>query len=316
MVNLTADERLAREHLCFPLDDLLYLLEEDEVDGAISLERRVKQLSPFIKIFKIGMGSYTRFGHGAINVVKENGSDFFLDLKFKDIENTVKDASAAAVELGAYMFNVHASGGYKMMEAAVEGAHIGAERSGNPLPKILGVTVLTSQDEAEYLRTFQPVNPALEGIDFEQYVGVKKSDEELYEEFQDLLDEYDLRDIIQEQVSHLADLSYKAGLDGVVCSPAELKALKKTQLPDGFVYTTPGVKGLTGAAGSDQNKERMFTPGNALKAGSDYLVMGRGITEPLTPEQKAAGVEVTPAMVEAAAYDALKDMAPYVRQVA
>ena len=75
------------------------------------------------------------------------GRKFFLDLKYHDIPNTVKGAANAAAHLGVYMFNVHASGGYEMLKAARKGAVKGAEESGNAVPKIIAVTVLTSIDQ-------------------------------------------------------------------------------------------------------------------------------------------------------------------------
>lgn len=107
-------------------------------------ERLLDILSPYIKIFKIGMELFYSCGQKAIDIVKRYDKDVFLDLKFHDIPNTVKNAAKAATRLGVFMFNVHASGGTEMMKLALEGSQEEADKSGVDRPKILGVTVLTS----------------------------------------------------------------------------------------------------------------------------------------------------------------------------
>jgi len=131
-MKLNTKQEKARSMVCLPLDGL------ETLDA---LKSRVKELSPVVGMYKVGKGSFTRFGHDAIKVVQDYGAEVFLDLKFHDIPATVYDASRAASELGVYMFNVHASGGKKMLEAAVEGARDGGSS------KVIGVTVLTSIDD-------------------------------------------------------------------------------------------------------------------------------------------------------------------------
>ena len=80
---------------------------------------------------------------------------------------------------------------------------------------------------------------------------------------------------VEEQVLHLATLSNESGADGIVCSAVDLDFVKE-KLPSEFMYVTPGVKGPITDAGSDQ--KRVFTPGNAVRAGSTILVIGRAIT--------------------------------------
>jgi orotidine-5'-phosphate decarboxylase len=78
----------------------------------------------------------------------------------------------------------------------------------------------------------------------------------------------------QERVASLASLAMQAGLDGVVCSPREVKELR-TRLGGNPVLVTPGIR-PSGAASGDQ--KRTMTPEQALAAGADYLVIGRPIT--------------------------------------
>jgi orotidine-5'-phosphate decarboxylase len=100
---------------------------------------------------------------------------------------------------------------------------------------------------------------------------------------------------VEEQVLKLAKLASDCGLDGIVCSAADLHAIRG-ELPDGFLFVTPGIKGPRTAAGSDQ--KRVFTPGNAVRDGSSILVIGRAITGHATPEER-----------QQAARDVLADMA-------
>ncbi len=295
---LTETEKQAREFICLPLDGL---------DTIEEFESLVKELSPYIGMFKVGMASYTSFGPEAIKIVHKYGSEVFLDLKYKDIPNTAKDSAKAAAKLGVYMFNVHASGGKKMMANAVEGAKEGAGETGR-LPKILGVTILTSFDKATYLQTVQAVNPKLECIDFDKYIEMDKDDKFLQEEFNKLLIEQGLDDIIKKQVYNLAHLSEQAGLDGVVCSADDLDTIKYS-LPESYMYVTPGLKGPKTLPGPDQNPDRVFTPGNAIKRGSTMLVIGRSITDPRNEEEKEMDIEITPKMRIQAAYEVVQDVA-------
>ncbi|BBN81705.1 orotidine 5'-phosphate decarboxylase [Pseudoalteromonas sp. A25] len=83
----------------------------------------------------------------------------------------------------------------------------------------------------------------------------------------------------QDQVIYLAKLAQEAGLDGVVCSAQEAQLLK-SQLGDSFKLVTPGIR----PAGSDaQDQKRIMTPQKAVAAGSDYLVIGRPITQATDP---------------------------------
>ncbi|SNT02681.1 orotidine-5'-phosphate decarboxylase [Granulicella rosea] len=113
-------------------------------------------------------------------------------------------------------------------------------------PRLLAVTVLTSMDAA-----------ALEAI------GVASSP--------------------AEQVARLAHLAVNSGIDGLVCSSAEVEALRAT-LPPATLLVTPGIR-PAGAAIGDQR--RIATPSSAIAAGSSMLVVGRPITQALDPAAAA-----------------------------
>jgi orotidine-5'-phosphate decarboxylase len=242
---LTDKEQLAKEKVCLPLDGLNSIEE---------VKKRIEELSSVVGLFKIGKESYTRFGPAVIELVHKYDAKVFLDLKYHDIPNTVKGAANAAANLGIYMFNVHASGGSEMMKAAMEGARKGAEESGNRVPKVIAVTILTSLDQNA------------------------------------LNNELNIHTTVEEQVLNLAKLTLDAGLNGIVCSAADLYAIHD-KLPKNFMYVTPGIKGPNTEAGKDQ--KRVFTPGNAVKDGSSILVVGRTITGHKTSEQRIkAGYEI------------------------
>jgi orotidine-5'-phosphate decarboxylase len=248
-MELSEKEHRARSKVCLPLDGLQTL---DDV------KVRIEELHPVVGMFKIGKELFTRFGPEVVKLVQKYGCEVFLDLKYHDIPNTVKGAAHAATQLGVYMFNVHASGGITMMKAAVEGAKEACESYNTRMPKIIGVTVLTSIDQ-HILNTDLRVPGKLE-----------------------------------EQVLHLAKLAQQAGLDGIVCSAADLRAIKD-KLPSDFLYLTPGIKGPTTSAGSDQ--KRVLTPQNAIRDGASILVIGRAITA--AADRLKAGREVLADIVKA-----------------
>ena len=196
-MQLTAQEQRARQKVCLALDNFYDFGE---------IKQCLTELSPFVGLFKIGKELFTRFGPDVVKLVHNSGAEVFLDLKYHDIPNTVKGAAYAATQLGVYLFNVHASGGLKMMQAALEGAKEASDAHHLRLPKIIGVTVLTSIDQ-QTLNTDARVSGQLEAY-----------------------------------VLHLAKLTQQAGLDGIVCSAADLHFMHEHLLPD-FLYVTPGIKG-------------------------------------------------------------------------
>ena len=222
----------------------------DGLNSLAEVQGLVEELSPFVGLFKVGKESFTRFGPPVVRLVQDHGAGVFLDLKYHDIPNTVKGASRAATEMGVAVFNVHAAGGAAMMAAARQGVADGIA-AGDRAPKVIAVTVLTSIDD-EILNRECGVSGAVE-----------------------------------DQVLRLAKLTEAAGLDGIVCSAADLHALKG-RLHQSFLYVTPGIKGTTTPAGEDQ--KRVLSPGRAVAAGSSMLVIGRAITG--APDRPTAAREV------------------------
>ncbi len=209
----------------------------------------VDSIDPTLSRVKVGKELFTRAGPEVVNALHSRGFDVFLDLKFHDIPNTVAGAIAAACDLGVWMVNVHASGGARMMEAAVTAREKAAADT-----LLIGVTVLTSMTDDDV-----------------RSIGVQNT--------------------AAEQVLMLAQLTQQAGLDGVVCSahevPAIQRAVSATAETD-FLSVTPGVRPQS--LGESDDQRRTMTPRQAVDNGSDYLVIGRPITQSAEPNQTLTSI--------------------------
>ena len=237
------------------MNPILVALDVESAARAIAL---ADTLRGSVGGFKIGKQLFTAAGPSMVRELTSRGDRVFLDLKFHDIPNTVAGAVQAAVATGAWMVDVHASGGSAMMAAAAAAARTSAETLGLPRPLVIAVTVLTSMDN--------------EGL---AEIGVARP----------MLD----------QVVHLATLAKASGLDGVVASPQEVRAIRSACGPD-FQIVTPGIRPLrqgSGQAAGQQGKDdqsRTLTPAQAIAAGSSYLVIGRPITAAPNPREAAESI--------------------------
>lgn len=113
-------------------------LDVPTFDEAVALVRRLGEACRF---YKVGGELFTAVGPQIVTALRELGCQVFLDLKFHDIPNTVRQSAASAARLGASIITVHAGGGTAMVRAAVEGAGAGCE--------VFAVTVLTSLDASQ-----------------------------------------------------------------------------------------------------------------------------------------------------------------------
>jgi orotidine-5'-phosphate decarboxylase len=228
-------------------DKLIVALDVSSAEVGARLATR---LHGHVGMFKVGLENFTAEGPVLPRFLVAMDEKVFLDLKLHDIPNTVRAAGRVAAQLGVGMFNVHASGGRKMMEAALQGAVEGSElRQDGARPRVLAVTVLTSLTE-------------------------------------EALGELGISGSAEEVVVRLARLAREAGLDGVVASPREIAALRRALGPN-FLIVTPGIRPADAAA---DDQARIATPGAAIRAGANYLVVGRPITGAADPAAAADAI--------------------------
>ena len=245
------------------------------------------ELNPADCRVKVGKELFTACGPDLVRKITERGFDVFLDLKFHDIPNTVAGAVRAAAKLGAWMLNVHASGGPAMLRAAREALEDGSGGAKRPL--LTGVTVLTSLNESDLLALKRTDLHVLRDTDLQIIEGIDrlgKPEEDLKaaeDTIRLALQKVGLS-LINLQVLQLAMLCREAGLDGVVCSAAETKLLRAV-MPDSFHLVTPGIR-RPQDQGDDQ--KRIIGPAEAVANGSTYLVVGRPITRAPSPAEALA----------------------------
>ena len=215
-------------------------LDTADINGA---QKLAESLRGYVHGFKLGLEFF--LAHGAVGCKKiaHFGTPIFLDLKLHDIPNTVQAAIHTLLPIQPRFLTVHASGGKAMLQAAADAASV----AGSERPKLLGVTVLTSLDNAD-----------LEAI------GQDK-------------------DIIRQTV-RLAQLAHESGLDGVVCSSKEIKAVREACGPD-FIIMVPGIRPAW--VKSEDDQKRVMTPTEAKAAGANFMVIGRPITEAENPAEVA-----------------------------
>lgn len=193
-------------------DRLICALDFPTFDEAKAL---VEELGDAVTFYKVGMELFYGAGPDIIRYLKEKDKKVFLDLKLQDIPNTVAHSLAVLTRLGADIMNVHAVGGSKMMAEGMKAVKEAAAELGQPAPKLIAVTVLTSMDEAQW----KPLNYARP---------------------------------IGEEVLDLAALTKESGLDGVVASPREAAGIRERCGKD-FLIVTPGVRPAW-AASNDQSR--------------------------------------------------------------
>jgi orotidine-5'-phosphate decarboxylase len=193
-------------------DRLIVALDVASADEARAI---VSELKDQVGAFKVGSQLFMAEGPAFVRELCRDGHRIFLDLKFHDIPNTVAKAGIEAARLGVWMFNVHASGGNEMMRRLVSDVGEFCQKSSFRVPKMIGVTVLTSSAD-------------------------------------DALGQIGIESTAAEQVIRLAKLARSAGMDGVVASSREAELIRRECGPD-LLIVTPGVRPLN-ASIDDQKR--------------------------------------------------------------
>lgn len=200
---------------------------------------------PQVQFWKVGLELFVSSGPAILSLLKQRQKRVFLDLKFHDIPNTVAGACGAAAAFGVDLLTIHATAGRTALQAAQAALQHGSTAAGHSPPALIAITLLTSLSARD--------------LAFDLQVPLE-------------LPEYALQ---------MALLAQGAGLAGVVCSPLEAAQLRQV-CGEEFLLVCPGVR-PQGAEIGDQR--RSLTPGAAIRAGANYLVIGRPIT---TAPQPAA----------------------------
>jgi orotidine-5'-phosphate decarboxylase len=198
---------------------------------------------PQVTFWKVGLELFVSTGPSLLKTLKERQKRIFLDLKFHDIPNTMAGACRSAAQYGVDLLTVHGAAGQVALRAAQMAALEGAKTTGVTPPQLIAITVLTSLTSR--------------ALAFELKIPLE-------------LNDYALQ---------MALLAQESGLAGAVCSPQEVEQLRNT-LGQAFILVCPGVRPSWAEAG---DQSRALTPAAALKAGADYLVIGRPITASSDP---------------------------------
>ena len=216
---------------------------EDRVIVAMDVSDQAQAIAlmdslPDVKFWKVGLELFVSTGSEILNLLKSRNKRIFLDLKFHDIPNTMAGATRAAAGYGVDLITVHATAGRNALKAASLAAQEGSVAAGCPPAKLIAITLLTSLTSRE--------------LAFDLKIPLE-------------LPEYALS---------MALLAQETGLSGAVCSPQEVAQLRQT-CGDDFLLVCPGVRPKWAESG---DQKRSLTPSDAIKAGADYLVIGRPIT--------------------------------------
>jgi len=220
-----------------------------DVDDLDEAEKLVVELKDYVGYFKVGLQLFTSFGLSAIKMIRDNGGKVYCDLKFHDIPHTVSHACSNLIKHNIKFFNIHLQGGSKMIAQVVKTSKDTAKALGVEPPTILGISLLSS-------------------------FGQRTLTEELCVEKN-----------IADYIMQLTKLAKENGLDGVVAGASEAKRIRQ-EFGEDFIILCPATR-PTWAAVNDQ--VRVDTPTEAIKAGVDYLVIGRPITD---AEDKVAAVKL------------------------
>ena len=210
------------------MNRIILALDTTNLEEAIKITKRVKD-----KIFTIKLGLEFFNAHGKVGIKKFNDMgiiNLMLDLKLKDIPQTIYKAIKALNDIQFGYLTIHGQGGKKMLEKAKQAAE-----EVKCKPKIMMVTILTALNDADLKDTGNNNTVAV-------------------------------------QVKKLAQLAKEMNV-GVVCSGLEAKAVRKIIGPNLLIFT-PGIRMENN---SKDDQQRVCTPAESIKNGSDKIIMGRSL---------------------------------------
>ncbi len=224
-----------------------------DVDTLEEMRRLMDTLSPVADIFKVGSQLFTACGPTAVKLILSRGKKVFLDLKYHDIPNTVASAVRSAVGLGINLQREEVAYTYGVFMLTV---HVVGGK------EMLEMAVKAAQDKAKDT-----------GIEKPLIVGIT------------VLTSETKKDSIKNLVLERALLAKSCGLDGVVASGEEAALIREKTGPS-FIIVTPGIRSSGGEA---NDQKRIVTPAQAIKNGSNFLVVGRPIvaaSDPISAAKK------------------------------
>jgi orotidine-5'-phosphate decarboxylase len=229
-----------------PIERIAVAFDVETYDAAIQLR---KTLGDSLGLAKVGSALFTREGMLLVKALKRTGIKIFLDLKFHDIPSVVEKAVERAAIQGVDYVTVHAAGGRAMIEAAVRGAAKAPPFEGQPdrRTRVLAVTVLTSLTLEDWRACSCPQENS-----------------------------------IVDAVRRLGRMAMEAGADGLVCSAWETEILREVAGPKAILVTP----GITTPDSTATDQARTLSVRDAVRSGSDILVIGRGICA--APDPRAA----------------------------
>lgn len=195
------------------------------------------KINNMVSTLKLGLELIYNCGPDIIRVAKSFGYRVMLDAKLHDIPNTASKAASAITGFGVDKITIHTSGGTEMLKAARKSVLAEAEKMKILPPLLFGVTILTSLDDDDLARI--------------GYAGDYK-----------------------DSVLNLAKVAADSGIDGLICSPREVRSIRESFGSD-LLIATPGIR-LEDDSNDDQ--KRVSTPYSSIESGSDYVIVGRSVT--------------------------------------
>ena len=218
-----------------------------DVDTIEDVIKYVDLLKDYVGFFKVGLPLFISCGFEAIDVIKQHGGRVYFDGKFQDIPNTIAKASVNLLKRGVDFFNISSTGGTKMIANTISECNTYAKKNNIEPPIILAVTLLSSFGQKTLTNEL--------GVDIN----------------------------ISNYVLRLSKIAKEAGLTGVVAPDTDASKIKK-ELGEDFIVVCPAVR-PTWAIVNDQI--RIVSPTDAIKAGADYIIVGRPITQAVDPTAAA-----------------------------